>query len=58
MLEPQLTNTAFALIGFIAWTLALLVLMETIRGCLVVAGKVSANGFTPDIGNLSDACQS
>jgi hypothetical protein len=31
MTEPQLTNTAFALIGFIAWTLALLVLMESIR---------------------------
>jgi hypothetical protein len=48
-----LTNTAFALIGFIAWTLALLVLMETLRTYLVLAGKVQANGFTPDNSNLS-----
>jgi uncharacterized MAPEG superfamily protein len=31
--------------------------METIRGCLVVAGKVPANGFTPDNGNLSPFMQ-
>jgi uncharacterized MAPEG superfamily protein len=55
--EPQLTNTAFALIGFIAWTVTLLVLMETVRTCLVVAGKVPANGFTPDNGNLSPFMQ-
>jgi uncharacterized MAPEG superfamily protein len=52
-----LTNTAFALIGFIAWTLALLVLMESIRTYLVVTGKVPANGFTPDNGNLSPFMQ-
>lgn len=52
-----MTSTAFALIGFIAWTLALLVLMETIRTCLVVAGKVPANRFTPDNSNLSPFMQ-
>jgi hypothetical protein len=52
-----LTNTAFALIGFIAWTLALLVLMEIIRTYLVLAGKIPANGFTPDNGNLSPFMQ-
>ncbi|MBN9008278.1 MAG: MAPEG family protein [Rhizobiales bacterium] len=45
------------MIGFIAWTLALLVLMETIRTCLVVTGKVPANGFTPDNRNLSPFMQ-
>lgn len=43
-----MTSTAIALIGFIAWTLALLVLMEIIRTYLVLAGKVPANGFHPD----------
>jgi uncharacterized MAPEG superfamily protein len=52
-----LTNTAFALIGFIAWTLALLVLMESIRTYLVLAGKVPANAFHPDNGNLSPFMQ-
>lgn len=40
--------TAFALTGFIAWTLALLVLMELIRAKLVLNKEVPANGFTPD----------
>jgi uncharacterized MAPEG superfamily protein len=52
-----MTNTAVALIGFIAWTLALLILMETIRTWLVATGKVPANGFTPDNRNLSPFMQ-
>jgi uncharacterized MAPEG superfamily protein len=52
-----MTNTAVALIGFIAWTLALLILMETIRTYFVVTGKVPANGFTPDNRNLSPFMQ-
>lgn len=52
-----MSNTAFALIGFIAWSLFLLVLMETIRTYLVVTGRVPANGFTPDNGNLSPFMQ-
>lgn len=52
-----MSNTAFSLIGFISWTLFLLVLMETIRTYLVVAGKVPANGFTPDNANLSPFMQ-
>lgn len=52
-----MSNTAFALIGFIAWTLFLLLLMETIRTYLVVTGRVPANGFTPDNGNLSPFMQ-
>jgi hypothetical protein len=52
-----LTSTAIALIGFIAWTLALLVLMEVIRTYLVLTGKVPPNGFLPDNGNLSPFMQ-
>jgi hypothetical protein len=52
-----LTSTAITLIGFIAWTLALLVLMEIIRTFLVLAGKVSPNGLDPDNGNLSTVMQ-
>jgi uncharacterized MAPEG superfamily protein len=40
--------TAFALTGFITWSLALLVLMELIRAKLVLNKEVAANGFTPD----------
>lgn len=49
--------TAFALTGFIAWALALLVLMEAIRSSLVASGKVPANGFMPDNANLSPFMQ-
>jgi uncharacterized MAPEG superfamily protein len=50
-------NTAAALIGFIAWSLALLVLMEAIRTYLVLTGKVPANGFMPGNDNLSPFMQ-
>ncbi|WP_418317100.1 MAPEG family protein [Piscinibacter sakaiensis] len=53
----QLTPTALALTGFIAWTLALLIVMEANRTRLVIAGKVAANGFTPDNANLSPFMQ-
>jgi uncharacterized MAPEG superfamily protein len=49
--------TAFALTGFIAWTLLLLVLMEGLRSQLVVTGRVRANGFQPDNANLSPFMQ-
>jgi hypothetical protein len=52
-----MSDTALALIGFISWTLILLVLMEVIRTSLVATGKVPANGFTPDNGNLSPFMQ-
>ncbi|WP_223970580.1 MAPEG family protein [Bradyrhizobium sp. RD5-C2] len=48
-----MSSTAFSLIGFISWALFLLLLMETIRTCLVVTGRVQANGFAPDNANLS-----
>ncbi|MHB1993140.1 MAPEG family protein [Metallibacterium scheffleri] len=49
--------TAIALTAFIAWSLALLVLMEIIRSWLVLARKVAANGFVPDNANLSPFMQ-
>ncbi len=52
-----MSNTALALIGFIAWTLALLIVMETIRTWLVVTGQVPANGFSPDNRGLSPFMQ-
>ena len=51
------TPTAFALTGFIAWTLALLVLMEVVRAKLVLTKEVPANGFRPDNANLSPFMQ-
>lgn len=49
--------TALALTGFIAWSLALLVLMEVLRARMVLAGEVPANGFVPDNSNLSPFMQ-
>lgn len=42
-----MTPTVVALTGFIAWTLALLVLMEAMRAGLVLGGRVAADGFDP-----------
>lgn len=52
-----MTVSALALTLFIAWTLALLVLMEVLRSRLVLLGRVRSNGFTPDNANLSPFMQ-
>ena len=49
--------TVIALTAFIAWALALLVLMEAIRSKMVVSKEVAANGFLPDNANLSPFMQ-
>ena len=49
--------TLLALLGFLSWTLALLVLMEVIRSKLVLSGEVPANGFNPENSNLSPFMQ-
>lgn len=49
--------TAVALTGFIAWTLTLLVLMESVRCALVLSRKVPSNQFRPDNSNLSPFMQ-
>lgn len=43
-----MSATMLSLLGFLAWTLLLLVLMEVRRTHLVLTGQVPANGFTPD----------
>jgi uncharacterized MAPEG superfamily protein len=49
--------SALALALFIAWALALLVLMEVLRSHLVLTGRVPSNGFTPDNATLSPFMQ-
>ncbi|MFT3896919.1 MAG: MAPEG family protein [Thermomonas sp.] len=51
------STSATALIGFIAWTLLLLALMELLRTQLVLRGKVPANGFSPGNEGLSPFMQ-
>src|SRR5690349_4884462 len=46
----EISNVSASLLsflGFLSWTLALLLLMEVIRSKLVITGEVAANGFTP-----------
>lgn len=52
-MNPTLT----ALVGFLSWSLFLLILMEVIRSKLVLTKAVAANGFTPDNSNLSPFMQ-
>ena len=52
-----MSNTLLALLGFLSWTLALLVLMELIRSKLVLTKAVPANGFSPDNAGLSPFMQ-
>jgi hypothetical protein len=52
-----MSNTGYALTGFVSWALFLLVLMETIRTYLVATKKVAANGFRPDNSGLSPFMQ-
>jgi uncharacterized MAPEG superfamily protein len=52
-----MTPTLTAVAGFAAWSLVLLVLMETIRVKLVLTRAVPANGFLPDNSNLSPFMQ-
>ena len=46
-----------SLTGFIAWTLLLLVLMESIRTKLVLSKAVPANAFNPENSNLAPFMQ-
>ena len=49
--------TVIALLGFITWTLLLLVLMEIIRSKMVLLKEVAPNGFNPENSNLSPFMQ-
>ena len=52
-----MSPTLLALLGFLSWTLMLLVLMELMRSQLVLTGQVAANGFTPENTGLSPFMQ-
>jgi len=45
------------LIGLTAWTLFLLILIETLRSRLIVTKAIAANEFKPDNSNLSPFMQ-
>ncbi len=45
-------TTAFVLTAFIAWTLFLLILMESLRTRFLVTKVIAANEFKPDNSNL------
>jgi uncharacterized MAPEG superfamily protein len=51
------STTLLALLGFLSWTLALLLVMEIGRSHLVLTRAVPANGFTPDNAGLSPFMQ-
>jgi len=50
-------TSLLVLLGFISWTLFLLVLMEVVRSKLVLTRVVPANGFDPENSNLSPFMQ-
>ena len=52
-----MSNTGYALTGFVSWALFLLLMMEGIRTYLVVTGRVAANAFTPNNSGLSPFMQ-
>ncbi len=52
-----MSSTYLALLGFLSWTLLLLVIMEAIRSKLVLTRQVRANGFSPDNAGLSPFMQ-
>ena len=49
--------TIIALLGFIGWSLFLLVLMESIRSKMVLTKEVAPNAFNPENSNLSPFMQ-
>ncbi|MEI9402829.1 MAPEG family protein [Mesorhizobium argentiipisi] len=52
-----MSATGYAFIGFTAWALCLLIVMEVVRTYLVVTGRIPANGFSPDNAGLSPFMQ-
>lgn len=49
--------SATVLVGLVAWTLFLLILMETLRTRLILTNAIAANEFRPDNSNLSPFMQ-
>jgi uncharacterized MAPEG superfamily protein len=52
-----MNTTLLAFLGFLCWTLFLLVLMEAIRAKLVLTREIPANAFNPENSNLSPFMQ-
>lgn len=52
-----MSATLLAFLGFLSWTLTLLLLMEAIRSKLVLTREVPANGFSPSNSELSPFMQ-
>ena len=52
-----MSKSALVLTLFIAWALLLLVVMEILRGHLVLTGRVKPNEFKPDNSNISPFMQ-
>jgi len=48
-----MSNSALALLGFVSWTLLLLVMIGGMRSVLVLSGKRAANQFSPDGSDVS-----
>ncbi len=49
--------SVIVVLGLIAWTLLLLIVMELLRTRLILAGEVPANALLPDNANLSPFMQ-
>jgi uncharacterized MAPEG superfamily protein len=48
-----MSASALALLGYVAWTLALISVNEVLRTILVLSGKKAANSFHPDGADVS-----
>lgn len=55
--EIQMTNTALALLGFVAWTLLLMLIMESMRSWLVLSGRKRSDSFRIDGSDVSPFAQ-
>ena len=51
----SLSLSAIALLGLVAWTLALALLLVSQRGLLVLGGRMPVNAFSPDGSNTPGA---
>lgn len=48
-----MSHSAWALLGFVSWTLFLLIMIGGMRTGLVLSGKKAANRFSPDGSDIS-----
>lgn len=55
--DSLMTDTAFAMLGFVAWTLLLMLLMESMRSWLVLSGRKPPDRFRIDGSDVSPFAQ-